>query len=496
MMKLPFILVLVFISGYCLGQKQYVKYYHENGNLASEGYLIDGKPDSLWINYFEDGTIRSRGERKNFKLEGAWYFYNPDESLKETIQFSDNERHGLSIRYYSDSIVYIPYENGLIDGYIKVFNRDDILMYQKPFVKGVEHGIMHFFDTDPRIIQIVEYNLGMVTRREIINQYDKEGFRHGSWMWFHENGSIHLRGWYREGKRNGYFREFSNDGKLIGLSFYVDDQLVDEDDLLVDADIRYVYHENKQIKLVQTFRNNVPHGLFREFDEEGNLFRAGFYDKGLLKSEGILNESGNKTDLWKMYYSSGVLSGLGVYFNDIPSGKWTFYYENGAIEQVGNYDEHGYPDGTWIYYFENGLVRKVEYFNNGKLDGEFSEFDLQGKLISQGLYIDDQREYSWQFQPNGWKKTGEFQFGDHHGTWMHIRPNGNIKFKGSFVDGLMHDQQIFYHFNGKISEKGRYVMGKKYGIWEKYDENGVLLLRLEYKDDRIVKIDNMKVNFD
>ena len=54
----------------------YTQFKHANGNVSSEGYLLNGKPEGYWKNYFETGTLKSEGSRKNFKLDGSWKFYD------------------------------------------------------------------------------------------------------------------------------------------------------------------------------------------------------------------------------------------------------------------------------------------------------------------------------------------------------------------------------------------------------------------------------------
>ena len=46
----------------------YNKFYFDDGTLASEGSMRDGKPDGYWKNYFEDGRLKSEGIRKDLYL--------------------------------------------------------------------------------------------------------------------------------------------------------------------------------------------------------------------------------------------------------------------------------------------------------------------------------------------------------------------------------------------------------------------------------------------
>src|SRR5947209_7318235 len=54
----------------------YNKFYFQNGNISSEGNMVNGKPDGYWKSYYENGQLKSEGNRVNLKLEGPWKFYN------------------------------------------------------------------------------------------------------------------------------------------------------------------------------------------------------------------------------------------------------------------------------------------------------------------------------------------------------------------------------------------------------------------------------------
>lgn len=42
------------------------QYFHPNGKVASEGYLVDGKPEGHWKAYYDTGVLKSEGDRVRF----------------------------------------------------------------------------------------------------------------------------------------------------------------------------------------------------------------------------------------------------------------------------------------------------------------------------------------------------------------------------------------------------------------------------------------------
>ncbi len=64
--------------------------------------------------------------------------------------------------------------------------------------------------------------------------------------------------------------------------------------------------------------------------------------------------------------------------------------------------------------------------------------------------------------------------GNRHGYWERYYNNGNLMYKGNYVDGNRHGYWEGYYENGKLKYKGNYVDGKEHGYWESYYYNGNL----------------------
>ena len=65
------------------------------------------------------------------------------------------------------------------------------------------------------------------------------------------------------------------------------------------------------------------------------------------------------------------------------------YYKNGDIEYDGNFLE-GKFDGEGKYVYENGDYY-IGHFKNGLCHGKGKEYDKNGKLLSEGLWINDEK---------------------------------------------------------------------------------------------------------
>ena len=56
-----------------------------------------------------------------------------------------------------------------------------------------------------------------------------------------------------------------------------------------------------------------------------------------------------------------------------------------------------------------------------------------------------------------------------HGYWEKYYFNGNLWFKGNYVNGERHGYWEEYYYNGKLDYKCYYINGKECGLCEEYN---------------------------
>ena len=64
---------MILTSVFCAAQNDTVRqtFYYKNGEISSEGYMIQGKPVGYWKSYYENGIVKSEGNRKGFELDST-----------------------------------------------------------------------------------------------------------------------------------------------------------------------------------------------------------------------------------------------------------------------------------------------------------------------------------------------------------------------------------------------------------------------------------------
>ena len=53
--------------------------------------------------------------------------------------------------------------------------------------------------------------------------------------------------------------------------------------------------------------------------------------------------------------------------------------------------------------------------------------------------------------------------------------NGNLRFRGSNLEGRMHGKWEFFRLDGSLLRTGSFERGKQVGVWRTYDRSGAIV---------------------
>jgi len=209
--------------------------------------------------------------------------------------------------------------------------------------------------------------------------------------------------------------------------------------------------------------------------------------------------------------------------NGLRQGPWQKKYPSGQLMYEGQFKDDK-PYGDWIRYFEGGQVKaKLKYFPSS--DSALAIlFNLLGKKIAEGLYINEKRTGTWKFISDGILIAEEnYVNGLKHGISRKFYSTGEIFEEAEWVNGKQEGKYQVYFKNGKPYiqckflnnkrnglclvnyENGRTEMeayyddNKRDGEWKFYDEQGEFLYTLKYDQGRLLNpevrdsIDNLRM---
>lgn len=493
--------ILLFFLGMISLQAQdtdpngYNKFYFKNGKVSSEGTLRDGKPDGYWKTYYENGNLKSEGDRVDYELSGPWKFYNESGVITLEIGYEGGKKNGLR-KYFEEGklVKQESYKNDLKDGLTTTYYPSGKVHETVNYVEGRETGIAYeYAEDDGRIISMVTYKNGYVNKKEEINRIDKFGQKQGKWIEFYDNMNPKWEGKFRNDKKDGYFKDYTEEGSLITTTKWKDGILIPDPEELAKLDIKKQYYPDATPKFIGSYNKEVPEGVHRFYSEEGEITASKIFRKGVLMGEGIVDAEGKRQGPWKEYFETGELRSEGEYKDGKRVGPWKHYHANGKIEQTGKYID-GLPDGEWKWYFASGTLRREETYYKGKEDGTSIEYNDTSKIVTKGDYVEGLREGPWVIDVNDHREEGTYRDGQMHGDWKFFDDEGTLVFEGTFVDGQPDGKHTwYYHGSGKVKERGKYIIGSKEGDWVKYFEDGTIMQTITHKNGVETAIDGVKI---
>lgn len=163
---------------------------------------------------------------------------------------------------------------------------------------------------------------------------------------------------------------------------------------------------------------------------EKKVFKEHF-PNGNTKTEGTLDEQGEKTGVWTEYYKGGEILSEKEYRNGLFHGKNKTWYRNGHLLAEGEY-------------------------RNGTPHGRFAEFDEKGRIMEEKFFDD----------------------GAMHGTHIIYFASGEVNEKINYNRGKLHGVLKTYYPNGKLLSQQQYDNDMPVGVFSIYRKNGKLKRRV------------------
>ncbi|MCK5169120.1 MAG: hypothetical protein KAQ75_04500 [Bacteroidales bacterium] len=479
----------------------YKEFKYKNGNISSEGYLKENMPTGLWKSYYITGIKKSEGKWSNNKLDSIWIFYDQLGDTIEKINYYIGKKNGHHYRYYKTD----KNKNKILskDLYVNGQRNDKSYFYYEngkikkviPYLNDKKQGVGFEYDKKGNIVTITRYRNNEIIVQENINRYSTKGDKDGVWKEFYINGNIKEEKTYLNGKLNGYFKLYNEEGKLIDAIKYNNGEVdINSNDFETEIEIKEKYDETENLNFQGSYKKSVPIGVHRYFDSKGNVTKCKTYNiTGNIVAEGIVLINGKEEGEWIYFYENNKKRATGKFNKGKKQGNWTYYYSNGCIQQTGTYT-NGKLTGIWKWYYESGELLKEEFYIYGQLDGEANEYTELGNIISKGNYIEGNKEGEWIYRIGDQEYKGKYVMDFKDGVWKSYYLGKEIlSSEGRFIHGNPDGKHEYFYPDGKLKEEKYYSEGRKVKSWSKYDEYGDLVLVVQYKEGKVYKINGVKV---
>lgn len=326
------------------------KYFYPNGQLKTEGKVINGEKQGIWRSYHENGELKSKGTYHNGLKNGKWeYFYESGVQRAEAV-----------------------YDNGT--GTYKELYPNGAIKMRGTIVNGESEGNWTYFYPD-----------GSLKARG----YESNGVKHGQWEYFHRNGEVSSRGKYVQGKQHGEWEYFHPNGKLSSEGKHKEG--------MKDGHWK-LYHRDGGFKAEGNFTNGT--GEYKEYHDNGNLKVKGkmvndkhegiweyYYEDGTLEGKCDFHQG---KGIYKGYYKDGSLKMEGSIVDGQKTGMWVFYDREGEVEGYHKivYDKQ---DGQ---LFDDKLVEKVDSLSSTGVSREPKEDSVGEKNTKPESVLPDYKHKS------------------------------------------------------------------------------------------------------
>ena len=230
----------------------------------------------------------------------------------------------------------------------------------------------------------------------------------------------------REGKtfiRTINKREFFINGKKTGvIQLDENGEVISRKGEMMNGTAKE-YYPNGSLKSEACFKQGLPEGEVKIYDNQGRIVVKEYYSRGLNEGKSLrynytskgyrkeemffshgrlegIRKILNENDKIRLYeeYKGGVLNGITKIFNEEGSleiqtpyrhgkkhGKRIFYYPDGNIMHEENYVS-GLLEGERKTFFKNGNPLCLESYTNNYLNGLRIVYDNEGKIQLKELY--------------------------------------------------------------------------------------------------------------
>lgn len=189
---------------------------------------------------------------------------------------------------------------------------------------------------------------------------------------------------------------------------------------IFSANIQYELKIEYPFKDLTCISGDCQNGFGEKEYSNGSSYKGNFVN-GKKEGEGTFIFK----DGWKH---------IGFFKNDIPDGEGKQYDENGKITFEGNFYKYKL-NGKGKSYSTNGNISEGN-FKNGKLNGFGKQYSKDGKLSYKGAFVNDSANgLGTLYFTNGGMYIGQFKNNKLEGLGKYYNVDGELIYEGQFKDG-------------------------------------------------------------
>ncbi len=322
---------------------------------------------------------------------------------------------------------------------------------------------------------------------------------------------------YSSGKLNGISKSYNNNGHISKIFNFKDGE---------PDGVLYIYHDEvypgkePTCSIEAPFKDGKNDGIMKRFDMLGNVTeyvtfaddqREGkgeiYYPNGDLREtfeykEGeltginfVLNPKGDTTSIYYLdpmpnagekifFYNNGAIEGKYIIKDNLYSGPWSSYYPNGKIFRTGSYNDEEKRDGDYKEYDPEGKLLIEMTYVNGKIHGDMITYYKSGVTKSKFLWDHGKIVDFERYDPKG-ELIEKIKTENNRIEYVVTNELGMIVRKNSitYKNGEEHNDVTMYYLSGAIYAKYTLINNLYEGFYYSYYLNGKISTYIEYRND-------------
>ena len=249
-------------------------------NSKAELKITSAVKEGIYIFWFQPGIKWMEETFKNDKHDGTFRVFYPNGKRMFEMELKNSIANGKLTLWDTVGNIYLEenYVNRKKDGVFTEYYSSGKKMSEKHYKVGVKR-------------QLHEKKWRENGNLEYETNYNEAGQHHGESLNYHENGKLHYRTFYDNGKQNGKNTYYYSSGQIQMSNNYKNDLLEGE----------YIsWYVNGKISAKGNYKNNRREGCWEELS----------YDSIFSKGNYKLDE---KDSIWTYYDSNGQLVRTEIY---------------------------------------------------------------------------------------------------------------------------------------------------------------------------------------
>jgi protein TonB len=348
----------------------------------------------LVVGLYKSGEMREKGNTDKGKKTGIWNIYDDsryDNKIIRTDTYLNGKKNGKSIEYFTncnpyrnrDCIKFISnYKDDFLNGTWETFNSSGQLTTTGNYSDGLKEGEWIVYNSNSRPVEQGSYSFDL-----------KDG------VWFYFNNEILFEAkTYKSDKLEGLQTKYYANGELKESKIISNNSLTlhetyDKFGLVVTSltfsdgkksGTELIFYPNGQLEGVRSWQDGKKNGLWEFFDMAGNLEKSEIFSNNQIKEILFYNTSGALREKRVVEIDNSE-----IWYEYLPNGK---IKKSKAILINGSIQEKRY-----VYNPISGEQYVVEgEEKDGKREGLWKFYDLEGSLISKGYYNNDMKDGTWE----------------------------------------------------------------------------------------------------